>query len=395
MKLLLVGDANSIFFVEYVKALKKIMDIKVSVYSPEPNRNLYSEYPYDEVYFDDYSNKKITKIKLLGGILIPFLLYRNFKRFIEKSNTKFDIIHIHWLRPAWVINPKLFNKYTQNFIITFWGGELEKLQLLHSHHIYMYRLGKLLECADYCMGSPISLNGRIAKLYPNIKDKFCYGYYGSSIIELLSKKETTNTEAKTLFNIPPSKRTILLGYSGKKIHRHLDLLNSISTNDLFSKYKKTIHFILPMTRGASSTYIQEVEETLLKVGCSYTMIKNTYQTDEDVANLRLATDIAFQVTDFDGLSNSIKEILCAGSILICGDWYPTYSVLKEDGFRYLEVNSIQCAVDTFYSVLSNLETYKKQFYANKNVAKAKYSWSECIKPWAALYNKCKNNEALL
>lgn len=395
MNLLLVGDANSIFFVEYVKALKKIMDIKVCVYSPEPNRNLYSEYPYDEVYFDDYSKKKITKIKLLGGMLIPFLLYRNFKKFIEKSNTKFDIIHIHWLRPAWVINPNLFNKYASNLIVTFWGGELEKLQLLHSHHIYMYRLGKLLECADYCMGSPISLNGRIAKLYPNIKDKFCYGYYGSSIIELLSKKETTNTEAKTLFNIPPSKKTILLGYSGKKIHRHLDLLNSISTNDLFSKYKETIHFILPMTRGASSTYIHEVEETLLKIGCSYTMIKNTYQKDEDVANLRLATDIAFQVTDFDGLSNSIKEILCAGSILICGDWYPTYSVLKEDGFRYLEVNSIQCAVDTFYSVLSNLETYKKQFYANKNVAKAKYSWSECIKPWAALYNKCKNNETVL
>lgn len=395
MNLLLVGDANSIFFVEYVKALKKIMDIRVSVYSPEPNRNLYSEYPYDEVYFDNYSNKKITKIKLLGGMLIPFLLYRNIKRFIKKSDTKFDIIHIHWLRPAWVINPRLFKKYTQNFIVTFWGGELEKLQLLHSHHIYMNRLGKLLECADYCMGSPISLNGRVAKLYPNTKDKFCYGYYGSSIIELLSQKETTNTEAKMLFNITPSKKTILLGYSGKKIHRHLDLLDSISANSSFNKCKESIHFILPMTRGASSAYIQDVEEKLHEIGCSYTMIKNTYQTDEDVANLRLATDIAFQVTEFDGLSNSIKEILCAGSILICGDWFPTYSELKKDGFRYLEVNSIQHAVDTFYNVLPNFETNKKLFDANINVAKAKYSWSECIKPWADLYNKCKNNEALL
>lgn len=259
----------------------------------------------------------------------------------------------------------------------------------------MYRLGKLLECADYCMGSSALLKERVAKLYPYINNKSFYGYYGSSIIELLSKKETTNTEAKMLFNIPPSMKTILLGYSGKKIHRHLDLLDSISTNDLFKKYKKSVHFILPMTRGASSTYIQEVEEKLHEIGCSYTMIKNTYQTDEDVANLRLATDIAFQITEFDGLSNSIKEILCAGSILICGDWYPTYSVLKEDGFRYLEVNSIQHAVDTFYSVLPNFETYKKQFDANKNVAKAKYSWSECIKPWAALYTKCKNNETLL
>lgn len=74
MKLLLVGDANSIFFVEYVKALKKIMNIKVCVFSPEPDKKLYSEYPYDEVYFDDYSQNKITKVRILGGLLIPFLL---------------------------------------------------------------------------------------------------------------------------------------------------------------------------------------------------------------------------------------------------------------------------------------------------------------------------------
>lgn len=395
MNLLLVGDANSIFFVEYVKALKKTMDISVSVYSPEPNRNQYSEYPYDEVYFDDYSQNKITKVKVFGAIVSPFLLYLNFKRFLSKSNVKFDIIHIHWLRPAWVINPKLFNKYTRNFIVTFWGGELEKLQLLHSHHIYMNRLGKLLECADYCIGSPALLNGRIATIYPNIKDKLCYGYYGSSIIEILSKKGTIYTDAKLFFNISPFKKTILLGYSGKKIHRHLDLLNSISTNALFEKYKKSIHFIMPMTRGASSTYIQEIEAKLHRIGCSYTMIKNTYQTDEDVANLRLATDIAFQVSEFDGLSNSIKEILCAGTILISGDWYPAYSTLKEDGFRYLEVNSLQHAVDMFYSILPNFDANKKLFEANKNVAKTKYSWSECIKPWADLYNKCSNNEALL
>ena len=42
MNLLLVGDANSIFFVEYVKALKKIMNIKVFVYSPEPDKKLYA-----------------------------------------------------------------------------------------------------------------------------------------------------------------------------------------------------------------------------------------------------------------------------------------------------------------------------------------------------------------
>lgn len=388
MNLLLVGDANSIFFVEYVKALKKIMNIKVFVYSPEPDKKLYAEYPYDEVYFDCFSQNKLTKIKFFGAILSPFLLYRNFRKFIKKTNQKFDIIHVHWLRAAWVIEPVLFKRFSNKFFVTFWGGELEKMELLHSHDFYLKRLGKILKCADYCVGSLAFLNGRLLKLYPSIKDKCCYGCYGSSIIELLSNKKTTRKEAKMLLNIPPSKVTVLLGYSGKKIHRHLDLLKYISANESFNKYKDTMHFVLSMTRGASDSYIEEIESKLKEIGCTFTMIKNTYQTDDDVATLRIATDIAFQVTEFDGLSNSIKEILCAGTILISGDWYPTYSTLKEDGFYYLEVNSVHEAVETFYNVLPDFDSYKISFEANKNVAKTKYSWSECIKPWAALYNKC-------
>ena len=340
------------------------------------------------MYCDGFSQNKLTKIKFLGAILGPFLLYRNFRKFVKKTNQKFDIIHVHWLRAAWVIEPVLFKRFSNKFFVTFWGGELEKMELLHSHDFYLKRLGKILTCADYCVGSPAFLNGRLLKLYPSIKDKCYYGYYGSSIIELLSNKKTTRKEAKMLLNIPPSKVTVLLGYSGKKIHRHLDLLNFISANESFNKYKDTMHFVLSMTRGASDSYIEEIESKLKEIGCTFTMIKNTYQTDDDVATLRIATDIAFQVTEFDGLSNSIKEILCAGTILVSGDWYPTYSTLKEDGFHYLEVNSVHEAVETFYNVLPDFDSYKISFEANKNVAKTKYSWSECIKPWAALYNKC-------
>ena len=395
MNLLLVGDANSIFFVEYVKAIKKIMNINVCVFSPESDKKLYLEYPYDEVYFDDYSLNKITKVRLLGGLLIPFLLYKNLKKFLKESNKKFDIIHIHWLRAAWIIDPSIFKKYSRKLIITFWGGELEKLQFLHSHSLYLNRLNNLISTADYCIGSPSFLEGIAAQYYPQIKNKSFYGCYGSSIIEKLSKIKLTNIEAKMLLNIPIYKKTILLGYSGKKIHRHLDLLNIISANKSFNKYKDTMHFVLPMTRAASDSYIEEIEAKCKEIGCTFTMIKNTYQTDDDVATLRIATDIAFQVTEFDGLSNSIKEILCAGTILISGDWYLTYSTLKEDGFHFFEVDSVKHAVEMFYNVLPNFETNKRLFEINKNVAKTKYSWSECIKPWADLYNKCNNNESLL
>lgn len=394
MKILLVGDANSIFFVEYVKALKKMMDITVCVYSPEPNKNQYSQYPYDEVYFDDYKTSKWMNNKVYRVFIAPFVIWNHFLRFLNKTQTRYDAIHLHWLLSAWTINPKKFHKYTNHLLTTFWGGELESMQLLYSHCFYLKRLGKLLNEADYCIDSSLE-EDLLYKKYPQIKQKSYFGIYGSSIIECLSKMASTVEEAKSTYKIDKDKITVLLGYSGKRIHRHCDLLNLIKENAAFESYKERIHFILPMTRGASDDYINKVEAETVKTGCTYTIIKNTYQTDKDVATLRLATDIAFQVTDFDGLSNSIKEILCAGTVLISGDWYPNYGILKTDGFHYLEVNSIQKAVDIFFSVLPNLDTYKKSFETNKNVAKTNYSWTECIKPWAALYNKCNNNEAIL
>lgn len=389
MKILLVGDANSIFFVEYVKALKKMMDITVYVYSPEPNRKLYSEYPYDEVYFDDYKQSKWMNNKVYRVFIAPFILWNHFLRFLKKSQTRYDAIHLHWLLPSWTIHPKEFHKFTNSLLTTFWGGELESMQLLHSHRLYLNRLNKLLDETDYCMDS-FSEEDSIYDKYPQIKAKSYFGIFGSSIIECLSEMTDSVEGAKSNYKIDKNKITVLLGYSGKSIHRHCELLNLIKGNVAFETYKERIHFILPMTRGASDDYINKVEDETVKTGCTYTIIKNTYQTDKEVATLRLATDIAFQVTDFDGLSNSIKEILCAGTILISGNWYPNYGILKTDGFHFYEINSIEESVEKFYDILPSLEDCKAEFQQNKYLSKQKYSWTECIKPWANLYKDISN-----
>lgn len=389
MNLLLVGDANSIFFVEYVKALKKIMNIKVCVFSTEPDKKLYSEYPYDEVYFDDYKQSKWMNNKVYSVFIAPFVLWNHFLRFLKKSQTRYDAIHLHWLLSAWTIHSKVFHKYTNNLLATFWGGELESMQLLHSHRLYLNRLSKLFNETDYCVGASF-IKLCQSDEYPQIKNKSHFGIYGSSIIECLSKMPDTVEEAKSSYKIDKNKITVLLGYSGKSIHRHCELLNLIKENAAFETYKERIHFILPMTRGASDDYINKVEAETVETGCTYTIIKNTYQTDSEVATLRLATDIAFQVTDFDGLSNSIKEILCAGTILISGNWYPNYGILKTDGFHFYEINSIEESVEKFYEILPSLEDCKTEFQQNKYIGKQKYSWAECIKPWANLYKDISN-----
>lgn len=384
--LLLVGDGNSIFFINYVRALKEQLDIEVTVYSPIEERFSYEKYPYDYVYFDNYGKSWLAKIRFFGRRLQPFFNRIHLNKFLKHNDKIYDIIHVHWVIHGWVLFPSIFKKYGKSFGTTLWGGELEALKLFGSHKLYLSCLKKYLSLNDFCIDSFIMAE-RLYRLCPLLKGKCHYGIYGSSIIEELSKLNINTEEAKTNLNIPKDKTTILLGYSGKAIHRHIAIIDCILDHPLFEYNKEKIHLIASMTRGASAKYIKSVKKRLLATGCTYTIIENVYQSDTEVAILRKATDIAFQLSVFDGLSNSVKEILIAGTVLICGKWFPNYSVLKEDGYSYIEVEDIKSGVDELYEIINNEKIGMEIKNINSRVDFKRYLWSECIKNFINVYDQ--------
>lgn len=384
MRILLVGDANSIFFVHYANALKKAMDVEIHVYSPFPDKGDYKTYPYDYVYFDDFELKNYSKIRFVSWLFNPYVIRKRFAKFLKRNDKKYDIIHFQWIIPAWVLRPKAYCKYADKICLTLWGGELEHLQLLRSHKYYLEKLGGFMKVADALIGT--MANQMLFDRFPFVKPIARYGIYGSSIIEKLSQMSETREDCKAKMGIATDKITVVLGYSGKRLHNHDKILKDIVNHDGFDDVVDKIHFIFPMSRSFDAAYCEGLESVMKQYGCSYSMIKG-YMSDDDVSCLRKATDIMFQLSDFDGLSNSIKESLCANSVLISGDWFPTYHVLKDAGFKYLEVSSIEEAVDVFYKVIENQGYYRDMVQDNKNVAMQHYSWTECIKDWVKVYKE--------
>lgn len=174
----------------------------------------------------------------------------------------------------------------------------------------------------------------------------------------------------------------MIGYSGKSIHQHIPIIKTFSSVGM---KKEFIHFLVPMTRGASSKYVQSVENMLQQSGYTYTLIKNCYLTDMDVARLRNATDITLQLSLFDGFSRSIIECLCARSILIYGNWLNYSDRLKEEGFSGITVQSIEEGVEKVYDIVDDLENYQKMGGENSQNGKNKNLWSECIMDWVTIY----------
>ena len=380
IKLLIVGSGDSIFLVNYVKSLKKYMDVEVHVYSPFPYWGDNKDLPYDEVTFDPYYRSKLNHIPFFSYMALPFMQRLHFQTYIKGKY--FDIIHIHRIIPAWVISSGIFKKHCDKLFLSFWGGEIDREVLLRSHDRYISKLDRLVNDAYKVVG-PMN-DERITNRFPCIKDKAAYGVFGSSIIDELCKNGIDKQKARENFGVPNGKISVLLGYSGKAIHRHGQIVEELLKQKEFERWKDKIHFLASMTRGSTPSYTAEVENKIKSTGCSYTLLKNCYQTDEDVARLRIATDVLFQLSVSDYLSASVKENLCAGVVMISGSWLP-YKILKDEGFYFEEVENISTGVSMFFKILSVFDNYRNKAKANVSLCGDKYTWDACIKDYISAY----------
>ncbi len=382
MKLLLVvGTANDVFVYNMAKWLKACMeDISIDVFEFNHSRSQgYTNDYFDNVYTID-TGLLLNKVKGIRSLLLPYWYNYQFNNCLK--NKYYDIIHCHWLIPNVIVSRNL-KLHCKKLFVTFWGGELEYLKIIFSHKIYLWYLRRFLKKVDYIVNSQSFCEkneGRSLFLYC----KFKYANLGSVPLEklynLIDLESKAQSKKKLGINI--DKKTVLIGYSGKSIHQHIPIIKTFSSVGM---KKEFIHFLVPMTRGASSKYVQSVENMLQQSGYTYTLIKNCYLTDMDVARLRNATDITLQLSLFDGFSRSIIECLCARSILIYGNWLNYSDRLKEEGFSGITVQSIEEGVEKVYDIVDDLENYQTMGGENSQNGKNKNLWSECIMDWVTIY----------
>ncbi len=381
MKLLMiVGSADSIFIYNIAKWLKKSLEINIDIYELEPSpKKVYDNSYYDlrVAYKPPISISKVQRI--INNRFRPY--FRNHQLNLFLKDKHYDIIHAHWLTSSLVVSRNL-KKHCNKLCLTFWGGELTHQKIFGSHTLYMYYLKSLVNQADYVVNSSqlkTKLNN--ISIYPKA---FYPATLGSSsvdyLIELMTK-ETKETVKKKL-GMPLNKTVIMIGYSGKPLHQHLSIIKALNTSDYL---KNKIHIFAPMTRDGNSPYIDKVNLALMESGFSYTLLRDKYLSDEEVALNRFATDIVFQFSTFDGFSRSVIEGICAKALLIYGDWLNYTNKLDEFGFQALSASSIDEGVKLLETIVPYMHNYDEMLENNSQNGKMKLLWSECIKDWVNLY----------
>jgi hypothetical protein len=268
--------------------------------------------------------------------------------------------------------------------LTFWGREYANFRILFSQKIYKYRLDKLVNSVDYIVNSETFIKDIFSKLYPKFPGKCLVGHLGSASIDFIYDMLSNNAELdiKNKLGIDSRKYSVLIGYSGKPLHQHLKIIEELEKIDLL---KNRIHLLVPMTRGGSKEYIDKVESNLIKSGFTYTLLKNRFLSDEEIAELRVVTDVVLQLSTTDGLSRSILECLCAKSLMIYGEWLNYDSSLDDNKLWAVKVSSINEAVMTLCDIISRYNDYLPYLENNSNNGKEQNSWSFRINNWVDAY----------
>jgi hypothetical protein len=125
-----------------------------------------------------------------------------------------------------------------------------------------------------------------------------------------------------------------------------------------------------MTYGVpNAEYIGKLKTNLNRLNIPYYIFTKRLSENE-LADLRLMSDIALNIQITDAFSSSLVEHIYAGSTLVVGKWLP-YSVFSKYGIRYIAIEE---------SEISN--TIQKLCESdNSNVNFANISAAEQMSSW--------------
>ncbi len=374
-KILLIGDANSIFIFNYAFWLKKIRpDYQIDIFATAPIKEENIKYFDNIIRIDQFPNfNRINRIKGIRRILL-LSLYNE----LLKNLPDYDYFHIHFVSPLrYSLIRMLKNRKKGKIVLSIWGSDLYRL-----NPIDKISFKKVCNLADLIsMANPQTIN-YFKSTFNWKKNNLLECRFGLHPLELIEKTINSSVECKQLLNLDANKITITIGYNLSTAQQHIKIIKQFESEELLS-LKDKIQLVLPLSYGGTTEGKNKIISKLNDLPYEY-HIFDSYMTDNEIVYLRKASDIMIQVQLTDQFSGSMQEHLFAGSVVITGSWLP-YQQIKEKGIQFVEIEEISQLKTILPTIIENFESYKSKTDKNKVIISELSSWGNNIEYWAQLY----------
>ena len=365
-----MGSLKSPYITQYIENV--LEPLGFDIYMQVPNE--------DKIYASEFLTKhKINYIKHHSkseGIIyrVPILgliLQRLYNLFAIIKIKPFDFIHLQFVTMNELIRMVIARSKKTKCFASFWGSDL-----LRVDEKKLKKEQKFLDRLDFISSDSYLVKKRYHEIYPTAKNDLEVIYYGLTFIDVINKFANDIKGCKKYFDFPVNKKIVAIGYNAIKQQQHDRVLSALSN----IPNKKDYFLVFQMTYGAISdkNYQENLVKQIEDSGFEY-KIFSSYLSIDDLAKLRIATDIFINAQTTDAFCNTIKEHMCAKTLIISATW-----------LNYLELKMFPLYVNEFSDFdqipsLMEKPISKEKLEWNKKTIEEKTTWTTCLNRWAEIY----------
>lgn len=248
-------------------------------------------------------------------------------------------------------------------------------------------LKKAFEEVDYVTaGRKSNFGAGLIERFNIPQEKMVAAGFGSDTIDQIDNMRNTLSRQKmaAMLGLPESSYYIACGYNANIEQNHEIMLKAIADNkDLLpSDYC----IILQLTYGIQKEELkQKLPAVAQSLGLNIYIITD-FLSLEQVAALRLITDLFIHVQKTDATNASILEYLLADTEVINGEWLK-YRFIEQDGKPYHTCENLDQLSSCVRRVLTNRKSQNQVTENTKQVIRNYKSWKVALNNWHSLFEK--------
>jgi glycosyltransferase involved in cell wall biosynthesis len=375
IRILLVGDGNSIFVTSYAKWLKKEnIDFQVDIFSTSVIRDENTSFFDRVIRIEQYPHFYfINKYKGIRRILL-ISIYRK----VLKDLPAYDFVHFQFISPLRFSLINLIKRTTKSkIVLSIWGSDLYKLNPIDK--ISFKNI--CLKADKISMANPQTIE-YFKSVFNWKKDNIRECRFGLSPLENITELSLDKAACKEELGWNKDKLAVVIGYNAALGQQHLRILEQLSHDQIIA-LKEKILLVLPLSYGGSASYKKDISSAMRELPFEYISYQQ-YLSDFEIACLRKASDIMIQLQVKDQFSGSMQEHIFAGNVVVTGKWLP-YKSMKDLGIYFEDIEDVADLKDMLPEIIRNFRLYQEKTSCNEAKIADLSLWGNNISNWSKLY----------
>jgi hypothetical protein len=329
----------------------------------------------------DGSEIKYKRNALLLKIPVAnkFYKYTLGKKILREVEKDYDIVNIHFLAFYYILFAKDIKKLGKKLILSVWGSDFYRVNKVIKRLLNI--IFKRADIINFLNPETAKYFLQFYKRYENKVKLLHYGLHSLDVIKNIIHSENQAASKKTL-GIAENSLVICCAYNGSPGQQHLSILKEIYK--ISPQLPNNYLLVVPLTYATPIEYKEEIIRFLNESKFNYKIFDKMLD-NEDLARLRIASDIIITMQITDQLSASIQEIFFCGNLVISGAWLP-YKVFEDKGIFFIKTVDFESlsvtllnSINTFGSIKAKCSTNPEKIYKFSN-------WQDIIQDWINLYS---------